>query len=111
MEGIYAVYFTGSGGVGLAVLVMMDGIVTGSDEMGGSLDGTYSTSDSGRVSVSVVLKTSPGTTLATGQTMSSMHTQTIKIDLPAGFANGQSINMQTPLGPLTASFKKLRTLR
>lgn len=110
MEGFYAVYYTGVAGLGHAVLVINDGIVTGADVTGGEYDGTYAELDGG-VSIEVVLTVPAGTTLVTGQTLPAPYSQTIKAQLPASFGSGQPVLVQTPLGPVNAIFKKLRNLK
>ncbi|MDF2142822.1 hypothetical protein [Paenirhodobacter sp. CAU 1674] len=108
MEGFYAVYYTGVSGFGHAVLVIEDGVVTGADATGGVYDGTFSIGAEGTISIEVTLTVPAGTTLVTGQTLPSPCSQTIKAELPANFAGGQPVPMQTPLGPVNAIFKKLR---
>jgi len=111
MEGFYAVFYTGVAGFGHAVLVIKDGIITGADATGGLYDGKFSVGGSGGISIEVTLTVPAGTTLVTGQTLPSAYSQTIKADLMESFANGQAVPVQTPLGPVNAIFKKLRSLQ
>jgi len=111
VEGFYAVYYTGVAGFGHAVLVIKDGIVTGADVTGGVYDGKFKVSDVGGVSIEVTLTVPAGTTLVTGQTLPTPYSQTIKAELSANFASGQPVPVQTPLGPVNAIFKKLRSLQ
>ena len=110
MEGFYAVYFTGASGMGQAIVVFSKGLVTGASQFGGTIDGEYKVVAGGRIKLNLVFTATPGSTLATGQTVTAPHSQTIIAELPASFADGQSIRVQTPLGPLTTSFKKLRSM-
>lgn len=107
MEGFYALYFTGRAGFGNAVLVLKAGIVTGADATGGVYDGNYSWADN-EIDIKVVLTVPAGTTLVTGQSLSSPLSQTITAKLPDSFANGQPVAVQTPMGPVNVVFKKLR---
>lgn len=111
MEGFYAVYYTGVAGFGHAVLVIKDGIVTGADETGGVYDGKFKVNDVGGVSIEVTLTVPAGTTLVTGQTLPTPYSQTINAELSANFASGQPVPVMTPLGPVNAIFKKLRSLQ
>lgn len=109
MEGFYAIYYTGVGGFGHAVLVLRNGSIVGADAVGGSYDGIYSVSTSGQLQINVDLHTLPGTTLVTGQTNPQAFSQKIRADLPKNFDNGQPVPLQTPSGPINVIFKKLRS--
>ncbi|MGV3576622.1 MAG: hypothetical protein ACO1O4_15975 [Devosia sp.] len=110
MEGFYAVYYTGQTGFGHAVLVMREGKIVGADVTGGVYDGTYTIEANNSVTVDIVLTVPPGTTLVTGQTLTTQHSQNIKANVVETFANGQTVPLQTPMGPVNAIFKKLRDL-
>ena len=51
MGGIYAMYFTGTAGVGHGVFVLKDGVVAGADAIGGVLDGTYQDTGDGNLDI------------------------------------------------------------
>jgi uncharacterized membrane-anchored protein YitT (DUF2179 family) len=110
VNGFYAVYYTGVSGFGNAVLVITGGIVVGADVVGGVYDGSFSQDQDGKFSASISLTVPAGTTLVTGQILPNPFTQTITAILPPDFANGQSLPIQTTMGPVNAIFKKLRDL-
>ena len=107
MEGFYAMYYTGIAGVGHAVIVLKDGIVTGADVSGGVYNGKYVPND-GNYDFEVVLTVAAGSTLVTGQTLSEPLDQEITATLSDNFANGQTVSVQSPMGPVNVVFKKLR---
>ncbi|WP_286909322.1 hypothetical protein [Roseovarius sp.] len=108
MEGFYAVYYTGVSGFGHAILVINDGIVTGADATGGVYDGKYTVGDDGEFDIEVTLTAPAGVTLVTGQSLTEEFSQIISAKLLAGFADGQPMSVQTPMGPVNAIFKKVR---
>ena len=110
MDGIYAMYYTGTAGSGHAVLTMKDGIIAGADAVGGLLDGTYEAAENGNVDISVTLKSLPGTWLVTGKLVGKKDglMQKITATLPRNFGRGNSIGIRTPTGPVNVIFKKLR---
>lgn len=110
MEGFYAVYYTGTAGFGHAVLIINDGLVTGADVTGGIYDGIYSLEDNGDLKTAIALTVPAGTTLVTGQVLPEDFTQRITVNLRTGFADGQPVPIQTPMGPVNAIFKKLRSI-
>ena len=109
MEGFYAVYYTGVAGFGHAVLALKDATITGADATGGVYDGNFSTSENGGLEIEVELTVPAGATLVTGQTLSEDFSQKITAKLGADFTNGEPVPVQTPLGPVNAIFKKLRS--
>lgn len=108
MQGFYAFYYTGVSGFGHAVLIINDGIVTGADATGGVYDGRYTVGDGGEFEIEVTLTVPAGATLVTGQTLTDEFSKTISAKLRAGFADGQPVPVQTPMGPVNAIFKKVR---
>lgn len=110
MDGFYAVYYTGQTGFGHAVLVLREGKIVGADVTGGVYDGTYTLEQNHTVTVDIVLTVPAGTTLVTGQTLTAPHSQNIKANIVEAFANGQTVPLNTPMGPVNAIFKKLRDL-
>src|SRR5215467_10738836 len=109
MDGIYAMYFTGSVGSGFGLLILNNGIIAGADAVGGLYDGSYAPEEPGTLSVNVRLTRPPGTTLVTGAAAGAT---TMVIDIPAklpeNFGNGQPLALKTPTGPINIIFKKLR---
>lgn len=111
MSGIYAMYYTGQAGSGHAVFVMMNGVIAGADPMGGLLDGSYREVDDGGIEVAVSLTTPPSVTLVTGAVgRNEPMTQQINGTFPANFAEGITLPVQTPTGPVNVIFKLLREL-
>lgn len=111
MSGIYAIYYTGVAGSGFAVLVMTNGVIAGADPIGGTLDGTYRELDDGGIEVAVNLTTPSGTSLVTGAVGGNEPmTQQINGTFPANFADGITLPVQTPTGPVNVIFKHLRDL-
>lgn len=108
LEGFYSVYYTGIAGFGHAVLAIAGGVVAGADPQGSIYDGTYTTDDDGNFEISVTLKIPAGVTLVTGQPLPSDFSQKIVATLRTGFADGQPVLVQTPMGPVNAVFRKLR---
>ncbi len=108
MEGFYAVYYTGTSGFGHAVLVLNRGIVVGADAVGGIYEGAYSVTEDGSLRIGVTLTVPAGTTLVTGQTLPNPFSQTIEANLTSSFASGQTVPINTPMGPVNAVFKKIR---
>lgn len=110
MDGIYAMYYTGTAGSGHAVLAMKDGVIAGADAVGGLLDGTYEAAGDGNIDVSVTLKSPPGTWLVTGKLVEKEDglMQKITATLPRNFGRGNSIGICTPTGPVNVIFKRLR---
>lgn len=110
MEGFYVMYYTGVSGFGHAVFILKNGVICGADAAGGILDGKYNRSESGKIAIEVVLTVPAGTTLVTGQSLSSPFSQTISGAVEESFANGQTVPMSTPMGPVNIIFRKLRDL-
>ena len=111
MEGIYAIYFTGMAGLGHAVFVMKNGIVSGADAMGVMFDGTYRDVGADTLDFSVTMTVPPGPPLVTGVTAEREPlVQEIAAKLPHNFGNGNPIGIDTPTGPVNAVFRKLRSI-
>lgn len=110
MEGFYSVTYQGSGGLGVAVLVLNDGRVVGADAAGGLYDGQYRSHGDG-VGVTVTVTIPPGTSLVTGvPPQPQAYTFPINTKLPVNFGGGHAVSVQTPTGIVQAVFKKLRDL-
>ncbi|NGP18431.1 hypothetical protein [Devosia aurantiaca] len=97
MDGFYAVYYTGQIGFGHAVLVLREGTIAGADVVGGVYDGFYKSEPDNTIMVDIILTVPAGTTLVTGQTLTAPHSQNIKANVAATFANGQTVALNTPL--------------
>ena len=111
MNGIYAMYFTGTASVGHGVFVLKDGVIAGADAIGGVLDGTYEDADDGKLTVSITMTFPPGSRLVTGAvTDRQSSTQQISATLPVDLGNGRPIALTLPTGPVNVVFKRLRDL-
>lgn len=111
MNGIYAIFYTGSTGSGHAIIVMKNGILAGADAIGGILDGTYADSGDGYLEVAVSYTAPPGTSLVTGVIAGQRSLlQEINTRLPQSFSNGKPVLVQTPTGPINVIFKRLRDI-
>lgn len=112
MNGIYVIYYTGVAGVGQAMFTLMNGVVTGSDENGGTLDGTLMPDENGMLEMDINLGVLPDGVLVTGFMNDSdeMVTHHIGASLPKDFANEQPIMIKTPTGPVNAIFRRLREI-
>lgn len=109
MEGIYAMYFTGSTGSGQGLLIMKNGVIVGADVSGGVYDGSYTQEPDRTLDVKIHLKLPPGAALVTG---ASAGTTPMEVDiatkLPENFSSGQALAIKTPTGPVNIIFKRLR---
>jgi hypothetical protein len=111
MEGIYAMYFTGSVGSGHGLLLLKGGVLAGADAAGGIYDGSYTQESEGSLNANVRLTMPAGAALVTGATAGALPMQfDIPVRLPPNFANGQAVPLMTPTGPINIIFKKLREL-
>ena len=109
MDGMYAMYYTGTASCGHAIFSMKNGLIAGADAVGGLLDGTYKEAGDGNIDISVTLKSLPGTGLVTGKTVERDDLpQKITATLPVYFWGGDAIGIQTSTGPINVIFKKLR---
>jgi hypothetical protein len=109
MGGIYAMYYTGAAGSGHALMIIRNGVVAGADAVGGVLDGTYQEVGDGSLDVAVTLTVPPGVWLVTGAPVGqSPMSMPITVRLPSDFASGNSVQVNTPTGPVNVIFKRLR---
>jgi len=111
MNGIDAIYFTGSTGSGCAVFVAQDGVATGADPTGGTLDGSYTPSGNDQIDLDVNLRIPTGGMLVTGFANGGPDlTHRITATIPANFGNGEPIAINTPTGPVNVIFRRLREI-
>ena len=108
IEGFYAAYMTGTAGTSVLLFVIKDWKLTGVDVGGMKYDGEVTEIKTG-FHCSVVYIIPPGASMITGSPPpTSPQRIPLNFDLPRDFANGQTISIVTPLGPLNAKFEKLR---
>ena len=109
MEGIYTMHYIGSEISGHAVLVMKDGLITGADSIGGTLDGTFEEVDDHKLKISLTFQTPLGSRLMNGGVAKKeASAQNFTKILPENFGNGYPIGIQTSEGPINVIFKRLR---
>lgn len=113
IEGVYAAYMTGTEGQGFALVLFMDGIITGADPLGVLFDGWYKISKKeSSYSVSVNVKVPKGGTVIQGVTAKDSDiAYDVLLTLPRKFWELDYIPVTTPLGPINMKLKKIRDLR
>ena len=109
LDGFYALFYTGKVSSGFAVIVLKNGIVTGADVSGGLYDGEYTiNADRRTVEGTMKLTTPPGVSLVTGAPASEhTYTQEFPVSLLVDLSE-QTVQIQTPTGPVNLKFKKIR---
>lgn len=108
MDGIYVGYFTGTGGNGVGMFVLREGVLTGADAMGTLYDGKYLLTAEGysfraRVKLQPNIRTVQGTN--TGEDGFSYDAT---FDLPRDPESQPFFALTTPLGPVNVKLQKLR---
>jgi hypothetical protein len=110
IEGIYAAYMAARAGTSVLLFVIKDSKITGVDVGGLKYDGEIAKSQAG-YRCSLVYLIPAGAALITGHSPPTAPQRVpLEFDLPDNFANGQTLRIETPLGPLNARFQKLRDL-
>jgi hypothetical protein len=110
-NGIYAARMSAVEGEGLAILVFLDGLITGVDASEVKFDGSYLPMADGSVSGSVTVVAPAGGTLIQGvSTGPSGLTYTVDFRLPKDFESLPYIRFNTPLGPVNGKISLLRAL-
>jgi hypothetical protein len=111
MDGFYAGYLTGRGGNSVVLLAIKSNSIVGVDVGGLKYDGSVEAASDGRFRFHIRYTIPPGTPLITG--VGGVATPTpvsLEFIVPADFASGTVVNIQTPFGPVNAKFSKLRDL-
>lgn len=109
-NGIYAIYFSGLYGNGAGTLVLKDGVITGADVTGTTIDGNYRVEKDSIVG-KLELNSPAGTVLVTGASQGSEPgVWPIPFNFPLDLGGGNPISLKTPTGPINVIFKKLRDL-
>jgi hypothetical protein len=109
MDGFYAAYLTGRGGNTVLLLAIKASSIIGVDMGGLKYDGTVEPAPNGGFNFHVKYVIQPGSQLITG--MGSVAAPTpVSLDftVPADFASGTIVTIQTPFGPINAKMSKLR---
>ena len=109
---IYATYMTGRAGTAAALLVFRDGAVAGADGVEGRYDGEYRLASDHRKVVGTIKVTLPaGVPTITGVLSAERPLSfDVPFQLPVELHPDDFYRIETPTGPVNASFKKLRAL-
>jgi hypothetical protein len=112
MDGFYVGYITGRAGNSMVLLVIRNARLVGADVSGMKYDGeVHPKPDTQGFTCRVSYTILPGATLITGPGPVATPTDiTLNFELPANFAEGPIVRIDTPMGPLNARFMKLRDL-
>lgn len=111
MDGIYVAYLTGRGGNSVLLFVMKSNKIVGADVGGMKYDGHIDQMPNGSISFHIEYVINPGTVLITGAGgVASPTPVALDFNMPANFAEGAIVNIQTPFGPVNAKITKLRDL-
>ncbi len=110
LNGFYAGYFMGAQGPGLGLFAFKDGVIVEVDAGGVEFDGRYKVSDDGGDCIGeITVKAPPNVTLIQGHVVGPEGlTYTIPIRLPADFAQKPYMRIETPIGPVNVSLKRVR---
>lgn len=109
IDGFYKIVFTGASDWGAALIVLLNGVVTGADVAGVAFDGYYS-ADGERLSVRLTLTVPPGVDLVQGVPRSSKpysFRAEFTVPLTTWFAS-ETFRVQTTYGPVNVVAQKLR---
>ena len=111
LDGFYAAYLSAKAGQDFALLMFREGIIVGADLVGVSLDGRYSETDDGVVSISLSVKTPPNVPLIQGGTSGpdGLETQ-MAFRMPHNFTSQPFVRIDGPRGPVNARLVRLRGL-
>src|SRR6266550_3778567 len=104
---LYVAYFTGVAGQSIGLFYIADGVLVGVDVATMQYDGSYTTKPDGSLDGAVEYVLPAGTSLITGAPAGVAPTRiSTKLNLPAEFADGRVVTIETPLGPVNARFEK-----
>ncbi len=110
-KALYVAYLTGVAGQSIGLFYIGDGLLVGVDVGTMQYDGSYTTRDDGSMEGAVEYVLPAGISLITGAPAVVAPTRIItKISLPANFADGRIVSIDTPLGPVNARFEKVKDL-
>jgi hypothetical protein len=110
-KALYVAYFTGVAGQSIGLFYIGDGMLVGVDVATMQYDGSYQTKRDGSLEGVVEYVLPAGVALITGAPAAVAPTRvSVKLTLPADFADGRVITIETPLGPVNAKFEKVRDI-
>lgn len=109
-EGIYKVDYQGIEGMGMAMMILETGAVTGADVVGGIYDGVYTWNERTRLlDVDVEVAVPEGVVLVTGKVAPAGG---LKFGVRCSFPrdpNNQTVQAETDFGPVLVRIQLLRT--
>jgi hypothetical protein len=109
MDGFYVAYLTGRGGNSVLLFAIKSNTLVGVDVGGMKYDGHVEQVANGAVAFHIEYVVSPGTPLITGVgSVASLTPVALDFNVPANFADGVIVSLQTPFGPVNAKISKLR---
>ena len=109
-DGLYAIYYQGMAGPGLAQIQLHDGKITGADITGGLWDGEFAV-DVADVFIScrVTITLPSGIALATtGEPPKADEARDMHFRLPVDFASKPYVELILPIGRVNVRFQRLR---
>lgn len=109
MDGFYVAYLTGRGGSSVLLFAIKSNSLIGVDVGGMRYSGRVERGPNGNFVFHIEYTISPGTPLITG--VGSVPAPTpvaLDFSVPANFAEGVVVSVQTPFGPVNAKISKLR---
>jgi hypothetical protein len=110
-KALYVAYFTGIAGQSIGLFYIGDGLLVGVDVATMQYNGSYKTKRDGTLEGVVEYVLPAGVSLITGAPAGVAPTKvSTKLTLPADFADGRVITIETPLGPVNAKFEKIRDI-
>ena len=110
-KALYVAYFTGVAGQSIGLLYIGDGMLVGVDVATMQYEGCYQTKRDGSLEGVVEYVLPAGAALITGAPAGIAPTRvSVQLTLPADFADGRVITIETPLGPVNAKFEKVKDI-
>lgn len=109
-EGFYSVAYKGLAGSGFGMLALDTGAVVGADAMGGVYDGSYAFNPATNLVDLEIMAVLPAGLwpVQTGVPLQKPISFPVKVSLPRAVGVEKSAIAQTPLGPVTVLFRKIR---
>jgi hypothetical protein len=109
MDGFYVAYLTGRGGNSVMLFAIKSNALIGVDAGGMKYNGHVNKGENGSITFHLEYVLSPGTPLITGAGgVASATPVALDFNMPANFADGVVVGVQTPFGPVNAKVSKLR---
>lgn len=110
-KALYVAYLTGVAGQSIGLFYIGDGILAGVDVGTMQYDGAYTVTEDGSLEGALEYVIPAGVSLITGAPAGVAPTRvSLKLKLPANFADGHVVTVETPLGPVNAKFEKIKDI-